>query len=46
MIYTDLRDFLAKLERENELKRIQVDVNPHLEITEICDFHGKKKRGF
>ena len=37
MIYTDLRDFLAKLERENELKRIQVDVNPRLEITEICD---------
>jgi 4-hydroxy-3-polyprenylbenzoate decarboxylase len=37
MIYTDLRDFLAKLERENELKRIKMEVNPRLEMTEICD---------
>ncbi|MEJ2574407.1 MAG: 4-hydroxy-3-polyprenylbenzoate decarboxylase [Gammaproteobacteria bacterium] len=37
MIYTDLRDFLAKLERENELKRIQLEVDPRLEMTEICD---------
>jgi len=37
MIYTDLRDFLAKLERENELKRIKVAVDPRLEMTEICD---------
>jgi 4-hydroxy-3-polyprenylbenzoate decarboxylase len=37
MIYTDLRDFLAKLERENELKRIKVEVDPRLEMTEICD---------
>ncbi len=37
MIYTDLRDFLAKLEREDELKRIEVEVNPRLEMTEICD---------
>jgi len=37
MIYTDLRDFLAKLEREDELKRIKVEVDPRLEMTEICD---------
>jgi 4-hydroxy-3-polyprenylbenzoate decarboxylase len=37
MIYTDLRDFIAKLERENELKRIKVEVDPRLEMTEICD---------
>jgi 4-hydroxy-3-polyprenylbenzoate decarboxylase len=37
MIYTDLRDFLAKLERENELKRIKMEVDPRLEMTEICD---------
>jgi 4-hydroxy-3-polyprenylbenzoate decarboxylase len=37
MIYTDLRDFLAKLEGENELKRIKVEVDPRLEMTEICD---------
>jgi len=37
MIYTDLRDFLAKLERENELKRIKMEVDPRLEMTEVCD---------
>jgi len=37
MIYTDLRDFLAKLEREGELRRIAVEVDPYLEMTEICD---------
>ena len=37
MIYTDLRDFITKLERENELKRVKVEVDPRLEMTEICD---------
>jgi 4-hydroxy-3-polyprenylbenzoate decarboxylase len=37
MIYNDLRDFLAKLEREGELKRIALAVDPRLEMTEICD---------
>jgi 4-hydroxy-3-polyprenylbenzoate decarboxylase len=37
MIYNDLRDFLAKLEREGELKRISLAVDPRLEMTEICD---------
>ncbi|MCB1868663.1 MAG: 4-hydroxy-3-polyprenylbenzoate decarboxylase [Gammaproteobacteria bacterium] len=37
MHYTDLRDFIDKLESQGELKRIGVEVDPHLEITEICD---------
>ena len=37
MQYKDLRDFIAGLEMEHELKRISVEVNPYLEITEICD---------
>src|SRR5437870_5658883 len=37
MKYADLRDFLAQLERRGELKRIAVEVDPRLEMTEICD---------
>ena len=37
MYYHDLRDFIAQLERLGELKRVQVAVDPHLEMTEICD---------
>lgn len=37
MQYRDLRDFIAQLEAMGELKRISVEVNPELEITEICD---------
>jgi 4-hydroxy-3-polyprenylbenzoate decarboxylase len=37
MHYHDLRDFIAQLERLGELKRVQVAVDPHLEMTEICD---------
>ncbi|ABA56741.1 3-octaprenyl-4hydroxybenzoate decarboxylase [Nitrosococcus oceani ATCC 19707] len=37
MKYKDLRDFIAKLEAEGELKRITVEVDPYLEMTEICD---------
>ena len=35
--YTDLRDFLAALERQGELKRIDLEIDPHLEMTEIAD---------
>jgi len=35
--YRDLRDFIAQLERKGELKRISVEVDPVLEITEITD---------
>lgn len=37
MAYTDLRDFIKTLEKENELKRIAFEVDPHLEITEFAD---------
>ena len=37
MKYTDLRDFLAQLERRGELKRVAAEVDPRLEMTEICD---------
>src|SRR5690554_47467 len=37
MKYNDLRDFIAQLEKQGELKRISAEVDPHLEMTEICD---------
>ena len=37
MKYKDLRDFVALLEQRGELKRISVEVDPNLEMTEICD---------
>ena len=37
MKYKDLRDFIAQLEHQGELKRIKVEVDPKLEMTEICD---------
>lgn len=37
MKYTDLRDFITGLEKQGELKRIITEVDPHLEMTEICD---------
>ncbi len=35
--YHELRDFIAQLEAQGELKRIGVPVSPKLEMTEICD---------
>lgn len=37
MHYADLREFIAKLESMGELKRITIEVDPYLEVTEICD---------
>jgi 4-hydroxy-3-polyprenylbenzoate decarboxylase len=37
MKYADLRDFIAQLEKRALLKRIATEVDPRLEITEICD---------
>jgi 4-hydroxy-3-polyprenylbenzoate decarboxylase len=37
MKYRDLRDFLTQLEVQGELKRIGIEVDPQLEMTEICD---------
>jgi len=35
--YKDLRDFIASLEAQGELVRITTEVDPYLEMTEICD---------
>ncbi|TMG86611.1 MAG: 4-hydroxy-3-polyprenylbenzoate decarboxylase [Betaproteobacteria bacterium] len=37
MKYADLRDFIAQLDKRALLKRISTEVDPRLEITEICD---------
>ena len=37
MIYRDLRDFIAQLEKMGELKRIAAEIDPRLEMTEIAD---------
>ena len=37
MKYTDLRDFISQLEALGELRRIAVEVDPRLEMTEIAD---------
>jgi len=37
MKYNDLRDFIDQLEKMGELKRITTEVDPNLEMTEICD---------
>ena len=37
MQYKDLRDFINTLEQQGQLKRISVEVDPVLEMTEICD---------
>ncbi len=35
--YTDLRDFIARLEDSGQLVRITAEVDPNLEMTEIAD---------
>ena len=37
MAYSDLREFIAALEKRGELKRISFEVDPVLEITEFAD---------
>jgi 4-hydroxy-3-polyprenylbenzoate decarboxylase len=37
MQYADLREFISFLESRGELKRISAEVDPYLEMTEICD---------
>jgi 4-hydroxy-3-polyprenylbenzoate decarboxylase len=37
MKYKDLREFVSQLEARGELKRIAAEVDPRLEMTEICD---------
>jgi 4-hydroxy-3-polyprenylbenzoate decarboxylase len=37
MKYRDLRDFLDQLDRLGELRRVAVEIDPRLEMTEFCD---------
>ncbi len=37
MKYRDLREFIEKLRLDNQLIEIDAEVDPYLEITEICD---------
>ncbi|MCW8108023.1 4-hydroxy-3-polyprenylbenzoate decarboxylase [Alteromonas ponticola] len=37
MKYKDLRDFIQQLEKQGELKRIEREIDPDLEMTEIAD---------
>ena len=36
MSFHDLRSFLARLEREQQLARVGSEVDPHLETTALC----------
>ncbi|MGO9246578.1 MAG: menaquinone biosynthesis decarboxylase [Verrucomicrobiia bacterium] len=45
MAYDSLRDFVQKLDAAGELKRISVEVDPVLEITEIADREMKLPGG-
>lgn len=42
MAYSDLREFIAALERAGELKRIAAEVDPILEIAEVTDRVSKR----
>ncbi len=37
MKYRDLRDFIDQLEHRGELKRVVAEIDPKLEMTEVCD---------
>src|SRR5215510_173111 len=37
MAYQDLREFIRALEKNNELKRVSLEVDPRLEITEFAN---------
>ena len=45
MAYTDLRDWIAALDRAGELRRIRTEADPILEITEIADRVSKSPGG-
>src|SRR5258705_5599482 len=42
MAYNDLREFVGALEKAGELKRVSLEVDLHLEITEFADRSVKK----
>src|SRR5260370_16557734 len=42
--YRDLREFVQKLEKEGELRRIRVEVDPVLEITQVVQRAMRSKK--
>ena len=42
MPYKDLQDFIKHLDSQGELKRIEADLDPNLEIAEVTDRVSKK----
>ena len=46
MAYRDLREFVQKLEKEGELRRIRTEVDPVLEITEITQRVARDPKRF
>ena len=36
-MYHDLRDFMAQLEHDGALRRVDQPVSPHLDMTAVCD---------
>lgn len=44
MPYTDLREWIARMERSGDLRRIKQPVSPHLEMAEIADRTAKLRR--
>jgi len=45
LAYDDLRDWINKLHKAGELRRIAVEVDPNLEMAEIADRTAKLGRG-
>jgi 4-hydroxy-3-polyprenylbenzoate decarboxylase len=45
MPYTDLREWITKLDKAGELRRIREAVSPHLEMAEIADRTAKLHKG-
>src|SRR5215210_9072009 len=45
MAYASFQDFLNRLEREDELRRVKEPVSPYLEITEVADRMMKSPGG-
>ena len=45
MPYTDLREWISKLEKAGELRRIREAVSPYLEMSEIADRTAKLGKG-
>src|ERR1700744_3422559 len=45
LAYDDLRDWIKRLDKAGELKRIKVEVDPILEMAEIADRTAKLGKG-